>query len=125
MLLPHWPFQAMVETDVPRPRPAWRRGVTFAYSGRTERLNHRTFRVWGEILRRVPGARLVLDFRSFGDARSRAHFGADGALRAGPGARGDAQQPRHLRACTTSTSCSTASRSGGTMLVALWMGVPA
>jgi hypothetical protein len=48
--------------------------ITFGYSGRTERLNHRTFRVWGEILKQNPAARLILDYRTFADPPTQAHY---------------------------------------------------
>ena len=50
--------------------------VTYGYTGRTERLNHRTFRVWGEILKRLPEAKLVLDFPPFADPRTQEHYRA-------------------------------------------------
>ena len=55
--------------------PCLKKGhITFGYSGRTERLNHRVFKVWGEILRRIPTAKLVLDFRLFTDPATQAHY---------------------------------------------------
>ena len=57
------------------PTPALKNGyVTFGYSGRTERLNHHTFRVWGEILRRIPSARVILDFRAFADPQTQNYY---------------------------------------------------
>ncbi len=57
------------------PAPCLRNGFsTFGYSGRSERLNHHTFRVWGEILRQNPTARLILDFRSFADPATQEHY---------------------------------------------------
>lgn len=48
--------------------PCLRNGyVTFGYYGRTERLNHRVFRLWGRLLASLPKARLILDFRPFAD----------------------------------------------------------
>ncbi len=53
--------------------PAQRRGhVTFGYFGRTERLNDDVVAAWAAILRRVSGARLVLNNRSFTEASFRA-----------------------------------------------------
>ncbi len=68
-------FQPPVETaDIASP-PCLKNGfVTFGYTGRTERLNHHTFRAWGEILKRLPDARLVLDFGPFADAATQAHY---------------------------------------------------
>ncbi len=49
--------------------PALQRGyVTFGTLTRAIRINHRTIRVWSEILKRVPGARLVIDSSSYMDA---------------------------------------------------------
>ena len=128
--LPHCfvPFQSMVQTDLPAPPPCLTSGtVTFAYSGRTERLNHHTFRVWGEILRRLPNARLVLDFRSFADPLNRDHFRAL-MQRHGLGPqrvemRNSSDIFKALHDFDILLDCFP--HSGGTMLVdALWMGVP-
>ena len=49
--------------------PAAERGyVSFGSLTRSVRVNHRTIRVWSEILERVPGARLVLNSKSYQDA---------------------------------------------------------
>ncbi|HZW24572.1 MAG TPA: tetratricopeptide repeat protein [Gallionella sp.] len=48
--------------------PALRRGhVTFGTLTRAIRVNHRTIRVWSEILKRVPGSRLMIDSYHFTD----------------------------------------------------------
>jgi protein O-GlcNAc transferase len=48
--------------------PALRNGyVTFGSLTRPVRLNHLVIRVWSELLKRVPGARLMLDSSSFSD----------------------------------------------------------
>jgi hypothetical protein len=47
--------------------------ITFGYSGRTERLNHRVFKVWGRILSRLPQAHLILDYVAFADPQT-AHY---------------------------------------------------
>ncbi len=77
--LPHsfMVFQPKVDApDVVAP-PCLKNGfVTFGYTGRTERLNHRTFRVWGEILKRLPEARLILDYPPFADPRTQDHYRA-------------------------------------------------
>lgn len=55
--------------------PCVRNGyVTFGYYGRTERLNHLVFRLWGRILAALPDARLILDFRAFGDPLTREYY---------------------------------------------------
>ncbi len=129
--LPHCfvPFQSLADTDLPQPPPSLAKGhVTFAYSGRSERLNHHTFRVWGEILRRMPTARLVLDYRHFAEPHNRVHFlalmqqqGLDTTrveLRNSPKIFTALHEYDILLDCFP--------HSGGTMLVdALWMGVPA
>ena len=128
--LPHCfvPFQSMLQTDLPAPPPCLSSGtVTFGYSGRTERLNHHSFRVWGEILRRLPNARLVLDFRSFADPLNRDHFRAL-MQRHGLGPqrvemRNSSDIFKALHDFDILLDCFP--HSGGTMLVdALWMGVP-
>ena len=49
--------------------PALERGyVTLGTLTRAVRVNHRTVRVWAEILKRVPGSRLVVDSRNYQDA---------------------------------------------------------
>lgn len=123
------PFQSLSDTPEPGPPPCLRNGyVTFAYSGRSERLNHHTFRVWGEILRRLPTARLVLDYRNFGEPGNHAHFRS---LMAAQGLDVDRVTLRNsanifegLHDFDILLDCFP--HSGGTMLVdALWMGVPA
>lgn len=75
--LPHF-FASYRAPDVTTPiaiAPCLNNGhVTFGYSGRSERLNHRTFKAWGEILRRMPAARLILDFKSFADPATQSYF---------------------------------------------------
>ena len=51
------------------PLPAIERGyITFGTLTRSVRINHRTIRVWSEILNRVEGAQLVIDSGSFRDS---------------------------------------------------------
>ena len=58
-----------------KPSPAVNNGyVTFGYTGRTERLNHRVFHAWGRILKRLPQARLVLDFKPFNDPKTQSYY---------------------------------------------------
>jgi len=48
------------------PLPAVERGhVTFGTLTRAVRINHRTIRVWSDILKAVPNSRLVIDNRNF------------------------------------------------------------
>lgn len=50
------------------PLPAAMRGhVTFGTLTRAVRINHRTIRVWSELLKQVAGARLVVDSRTYRD----------------------------------------------------------
>ena len=75
--LPHsfMVFQPKVDAPGLVASPCLKNGfVTFGYTGRTERLNHRTFRVWGEILKRLPDAKLILDFLPFSDPRTQEHY---------------------------------------------------
>lgn len=51
--------------------PALKRGfVTFGTLTRAARLNHRVIRVWSELLRRLPSARLCIDSLDFREAQS-------------------------------------------------------
>jgi len=112
-----------------KPAPALQNGyVTFGYSGRTERLNHRVFHAWGRILKRLPQAHLVLDYTVFADPKTQAYY----------------QNFLHEHGLDTTRVTLRYSKnifeglgdidilldsfphSGGTMLFdALWMGVPA
>jgi predicted O-linked N-acetylglucosamine transferase (SPINDLY family) len=111
------------------PLPARHTGhVTFGYSGRTERLNPRVFRAWGEILSRLPEARLVLDFRAFADPQTQAYYRAylaqHGVDTARVEMRCSADIFKGLADIDILLDCFP--HSGGTMLFdALWMGVPA
>ena len=70
----------------PGPLPAMSAGyVTFGTLSRGVRINHRVIRVWSEILKRVEGARLVVDSNNFRDVSMRdilvEKFGAHGVGR--------------------------------------------
>lgn len=123
------PFQALDVTEPAEPPPCLRNGyITFAYSGRTERLNHHTFRVWSEILRRLPNAQLVLDFRNFSDPDNRDYFSklmqAQGLDTQRVTMRNSVDIFKGLHDFDILLDCFP--HSGGTMLLdALWMGVPA
>jgi protein O-GlcNAc transferase len=128
--LPHCfaSFEALTQTDTPRPPPCVRNGyVTFGYSGRTERLNHHTFRAWGEILRRLPTARIVLDYRNFADPHNQQYYLR---LLREQGVDTERVQMRNSSNIFAGLHdfdilLDSFPHSGGTMLVdALWMGVP-
>ena len=117
------------ETAELAPPPCLKNGyITFGYSGRTERLNHHTFRVWGDILRQIPTARLILDFPAFADPPTQEHY-RQFMLRHGmnPGQvimRRSADIFAGLN--DIDILLDSFPHSGGTMLFdALWMGVPA
>lgn len=111
------------------PPPALETGrLTFGYTGRTERLNHHTFRVWGEILRRVPTARLILDYTHFADPRTQAHYRELMARHGLDPARVEMRRSLDIFEGLNDIDILLDSfpHSGGTMLFdALWMGVPA
>ena len=57
------------------PLPALRNGhVTFGYFGRPERLNDKVVAAWAAVLARVPGSRLKLNSKAFGEAAFRARM---------------------------------------------------
>lgn len=61
-------YRARTDTGEVNALPALQRGyVTFGTLTRAIRINHRTIRVWSEILKRVPGAKLVIDSGSYKD----------------------------------------------------------
>ena len=129
--LPHsfMVFQPKVDApDVVAP-PCLENGfVTFGYTGRTERLNHRTFRVWGEILKRLPEAKLVLDFAPFADPRTQEHYRAFLAEHGVDTERVIMRNSPKIFEGLNDIDILLDSfpHSGGTMLMdALWMGVPA
>ena len=111
------------------PPPCIAKGaITFGYSGRTERLNHRVFRAWGAILKRLPDARLILDYRIFATPPMQAYYrdllrshGVDVSrvqMRCSDNIFSGLNDIDILLDCFP--------HSGGTMLFdALWMGVPA
>ena len=112
-----------------KPSPAVNNGyVTFGYSGRTERLNHRVFHSWGRILRRLPQARLILDFKPFNDPKTQTYYrefleehGVDTTRVVMRNSENIFEGSRDIDILLDSFP-----HSGGTMLFdALWMGVPA
>lgn len=110
------------------PPPCLKNGfITFGYSGRTERLNHHTFRVWGEILRQNPSARLILDFLPFSDPPTQAHYTAFMLKNGMNPAQVVMRKSTDIFAGLNDIDILLDSfpHSGGTMLFdALWMGVP-
>ena len=121
-------YQPPETTAAIAPPPCLKNGsITFGYSGRTERLNHHTFRVWGEILRQNPTAKLILDFRPFTDPPTQAHYTQfmvkHGMNPAQVIMRNSAKIFEGLNDIDILLDCFP--HSGGTMLFdALWMGVP-
>ncbi|MBI5437898.1 MAG: tetratricopeptide repeat protein [Nitrosomonadales bacterium] len=128
--LPHCfvAYRPPEETAEIAPPPCLKNGyVTFGYSGRTERLNHHTFRVWGEILRRIPGAKLILDFRGFDDPPTQAHYRQFMARHGMNPDRVIMRKSANIFAGLNDIDIllDCFPHSGGTMLFdALWMGVP-
>ena len=111
------------------PAPCLRNGyVTFGYSGRTERLNHRVFRAWGELLKRLPDARLILDYGPFADPPTQAYYRAFLARHGVDTDRVVFRRSPHIYEGLNDIDILLDSfpHSGGTMLMdAFWMGVPA
>jgi len=128
--LPHCfvAYRPPEETAEIAPPPCLKNGyITFGYSGRTERLNHHTFRVWGEILRQNPTARLILDFRSFADPPTQAHYRRFMVRHGMDPGRVIMRNSANIFAGLNDMDILLDSfpHSGGTMLFdALWMGVP-
>jgi predicted O-linked N-acetylglucosamine transferase (SPINDLY family) len=115
----------------PTPCPALAAGhVTFGYFGRTERINDKVVAAWAAILNGVPGSRLTLNTKVFGEAACRALFAARFAAH-GIG-------PERLDLVYTSPQPRTWAAYGGidialdpfphnagaTTIEALWLGVP-
>ena len=128
--LPHCfvAYRPPEQTAEVAPPPCLKNGfITFGYSGRSERLNHHTFRVWGEILRQNPTAQLILDFRSFADPATQDHYrqfmSRQGMDSSRVIMRNSANIFEGLKDFDILLDCFP--HSGGTMLFdALWMGVP-
>ena len=109
--------------------PALRTGqITFGYSGRTERLNYKVFSVWAKILQRLPSARLILDYRAFGDPLTREYYREFLARHGVDVTRVVMRSSDNIFEALGEVDILLDSfpHSGGTMLFdALWMGVPA
>ncbi|MEI6150603.1 MAG: tetratricopeptide repeat protein, partial [bacterium] len=117
------------ETAEIAPPPCLKNGyITFGYSGRTERLNHHTFRVWGNILRLIPKARLILDYPAFADPLTQDHYRQFMRRHGMNPDQVTMRRSANIFAGLNDIDILLDSfpHSGGTMLFdALWMGVPA
>ena len=117
-----------MEGDI-RPAPCLKNGyVTFGYTGRTERLNHRTFKVWGEILKHLPEAKLILDFGPFAEPRTQVYYFELLAKHGLDTSRVTMRKSHNIFEGLNDIDILLDSfpHSGGTMLTdAFWMGVPA
>ena len=122
-------FQPPERTADLVPAPCLKNGyITFGYSGRTERLNHRTFRVWGEILKQIPDARLILDYGPFADPKTQAYYRDFLHLHGVDISRVIMRRSANIFDGLNDIDILLDSfpHSGGTMLMdAFWMGVPA
>lgn len=102
--------------------------VTFGYSGRTERLNHRVFHVWGEIMRKIPDSQLILDYPPFADGPTQEYYRHFMAEQGVDVSRVVMRKSGNIFEGLKDFDILLDSfpHSGGTMLFdALWMGVPA
>jgi predicted O-linked N-acetylglucosamine transferase (SPINDLY family) len=55
--------------------PAIKNGyITFGYSGRTERLNYKVFKIWAKILKTIPSARIIIDFSIFKNTKNKEYY---------------------------------------------------
>ena len=108
--------------------PALERGyVTFGTLTRAVRINHRTIRVWSEILKAVPNSRLLIDSRNFKDPviqeRLATRFAAYGIGRDRLEIGYHSPPWDVLRGLDIGLDCFP-HNSGTTLLEALYMGVP-
>ena len=125
----YFAYQPRVDAADLQPAPCLKNGfVTFGYTGRTERLNHKVFRAWGELLKRLPEARLILDFGPFGDPQTQAYYRAFLAKHDVDVERVNLRKSLNIFEGLNDIDILLDSfpHSGGTMLMdAFWMGVPA
>lgn len=108
--------------------PADRNGyVTFGTLTRPIRINARVVRAWAAILQKVPGSRLVVDSKSYGDADTRDHLLAQFAKEGVPPERlqiGYHSPPWGLMRGIDITLDCFPHNSGTTLFESLYMGVP-
>lgn len=125
---PGYPFRPAEGMGTVSSLPAVARGhVTFGTLTRAVRINHRTIRVWAEILKRVANSRLVIDSRNFRDESMRQNmleaFAAHG-IDSGRLALGFRSPPWDvLRDMDIGLDCFP-QNSGTTLFETLYMGVP-
>jgi predicted O-linked N-acetylglucosamine transferase (SPINDLY family) len=133
MRLPRIPLAYAPPDGMPPvgPLAAERNGfVAFGYFGRPERLNDDVISAWARILLAVPGSRLVLNTKAFGEVAFRALFVARFAAQG-------IQRERLDLICTETPSRTWAAyggidialdpfphNAGTTTIEALWLGVP-
>lgn len=108
--------------------PAQQRGyITFGTLSRSIRINHRTIRVWVELLNAVPGSRLVIDSRNFKgrlmQERMAARFTEHGIARERLEIGFHSPPWDVLRGIDISLDCFP-HNSGTTLIESLYMGVP-
>ena len=73
---PAWVYRPASEMGEVGPLPAIGRGyVTLGTLTRSVRLNHRSIKVWSQILLRLPQARLVIDSGNFRDEEMKTRLG--------------------------------------------------
>ena len=109
--------------------PAQRRGyVTFGVLTRSIRINHHTIRVWSELLKAVPNARLVIDSPSYKDVamqeRLASSFAEHGIVRNRLEIGNAYRYPWDALREIDITLDSFPNNTGTSLLVSLYMGVP-
>lgn len=78
-LLPQsfWCFDPKADIPLPAPPPVLSNGhITFGCFGNIGKVSSETMRCWGEVLKRVPGSRLVIRSVNFGDPFRQSTFAA-------------------------------------------------
>ena len=68
------PGKRAISVDVKESPLTLNNYITFGYSGRSERLNYKVFNVWGQILSKIPNAKLILDYKSFEDKGNQSYY---------------------------------------------------